>query len=243
MVCPASSLQPARRGGIREGPGILEGTKVRVTVWDLPTRLFHWLLALAAIGLYVTGKIGGDAMVWHARLGYAVGALLLFRLVWGFAGGHWSRFATFVRGPSRAWAYLGGRAQEPVGHNPLGAFSVLAMLLFFGLQVTSGLFSETKEDFAGPLSVLVSHETARQFTTYHKQFGEVILLVLVALHVLAIAAYALRGRNLLGAMITGAREVAEPAASSRDDGATRILAAVVMSLCSLAVWWLVKLGG
>ena len=77
-----------------------------IRVWDLPTRLFHWLLAACVIGLVVSGKIGGAAIVWHARLGYAVLALLLFRVVWGFAGGHWSRFGSFLYGPSSVIGYL-----------------------------------------------------------------------------------------------------------------------------------------
>ena len=97
----------------------------RIRVWDLPTRLFHWLLALCVVGLVVTGKVGGAAMDWHARLGYAVLALLLFRLAWGFIGGHWSRFATFLYAPRSVGAYLAGRGHPDhlVGHNPLGAGS------------------------------------------------------------------------------------------------------------------------
>jgi len=216
---------------------------MRIVVWDLPTRLFHWALTVLVVGLFVTGKAGGEAMYWHARFGYAVGALLLFRIVWGFIGGRWSRFSTFIPSLPSVRAYVRGARPAAPGHNPLGALSVYAMLLCLALQVASGLFSETKDDFAGPLSLLVSNDTARLFTRYHKIYGEPILLALVVMHLVAVAWYASRGANLLAPMVTGFREVTEPAPGSRDDALTRIRAAVVLSLCSLAVWWIVKLGG
>ena len=112
----------------------------KVRIWDLPTRVFHWGLVLCLVGLIGTGKIGGEAMVWHFRLGYTVLSLLLFRLVWGFMGGFWSRFHVFVVGPMAIWRYLQGRHSSPaVGHNPLGALSVLAMLGFILIQVSTGL--------------------------------------------------------------------------------------------------------
>ena len=116
----------------------------RVRIWDLPTRLFHWLLAACVIGLVVTAKVGGEAMNWHLRLGYAVFGLLVFRLLWGLVGGHWSRFASFVPTPGRLARYLGGRASaaDTAGHNPLGALSVLAMLAVLGLQVATGLMAD-----------------------------------------------------------------------------------------------------
>ena len=96
-----------------------------VRIWDLPTRLFHWLLAASVVALVVTAKVGGNAMVWHFRLGYVVLALLAFRLVWGLVGGRWSRFASFVPTPGRLWRYLRGSSAEAesAGHSPLGALS------------------------------------------------------------------------------------------------------------------------
>ena len=108
----------------------MPGNELRtVRVWDLPTRLFHWTLALCALGLFVTGKIGGEAMPWHARLGYTVGSLLLFRVAWGVVGGHWSRFASFTHSPRVILNYLRGRpaAELPIGHSPLGSASVYAL--------------------------------------------------------------------------------------------------------------------
>jgi cytochrome b len=212
----------------------------RIKVWDLPTRVFHWLLAAAAVAMLVTGKIGGDALEWHARIGYGVGALLLFRIAWGFMGGHWSRFAAFPPSPSRAWSYLRANKAAAPGHTPLGALSVYAMLLFFALQVASGLFSATKEDFAGPLSAIVSNATVHLMTGYHKRVGQWVLIVLVTLHLVAVLFYLARGRNLIGGMVHGEQAGVGPA--SRDDGRSRWLAAALMSLCSLVMWCVVKLG-
>mgnify|MGYP003610026477 FL=1 len=129
-----------------------------VRIWDLPTRLFHWALFVCVVALVVTAKVGGNAMNLHLRLGQVVFALLLFRLLWGFVGGHWSRFASFFPTPARLARYLGGRATaaDTAGHNPLGALSVLAMLLVLGAQVGSGLFSDDDIAFSGPLTALVS---------------------------------------------------------------------------------------
>ena len=102
-----------------------------VRVWDLPTRLFHWTLALLVVGSIVSAHIGSNAMAWHLRFGYVVFTLLAFRILWGLVGGHWSRFASFVYAPATTLRYLRGasRADEhhDVGHNPLGAFSVLGL--------------------------------------------------------------------------------------------------------------------
>jgi cytochrome b len=213
----------------------------RIKVWDLPTRIFHWLLAAAAVALLITGKQGGDAMAWHARAGYAVGALLLFRIVWGFAGGRWSRFSAFPPSMSRAYTYLRSpRAPLEPGHNPLGAFSVYAMLLFFCLQFASGLFSETKEDFAGPLSSMVSNAAVHLMTGYHKRVGQWVLIALVTTHIAAVVYHLVRRRNLIGAMVHG--QLSAQGTPSRDDTATRWLAGILMSLCSLVIWGVVKLG-
>ena len=92
----------------------------KIRVWDLPTRLFHWALVACIVGLTVTGYTGGGAMEWHARIGYAVLTLLLFRLVWGLVGGHWSRFSNFIYSPRSVMDYLRGRAHPDhlIGHNP-----------------------------------------------------------------------------------------------------------------------------
>jgi cytochrome b len=216
----------------------------KVRVWDLPTRVFHWLLAAGVVGSVITGYVGGGAIDWHARLGYAALTLLLFRLVWGFVGGHWSRFATFVYSPRSVGAYLRGRAHPDhlVGHNPLGAASVFAMLLFLLAQVTTGLFSSDDISFSGPLNVFVSDASGKLATWYHKRIGKWIVITLVLLHVGAIAYYLRRKKdNLIAPMIGGDKEVAQVTRSSRDDATMRIAALVLLGLCGAFVAWLVGL--
>jgi cytochrome b len=225
----------------------MPGNELRtIRVWDLPTRLFHWTLALCALGLFVTGKIGGEAMPWHARLGYAVGSLLLFRVAWGVVGGHWSRFASFTYSPRIVLNYLRGApsAELPIGHGPLGSVSVYALLAFLAAQVATGLFSANLEEFAGPFNSFVSNATASLLTAYHKNVGEPTLVALVLLHVAAIAFYHLRrGQNLIGPMLHGDKSLASAAPASRDDWRSRLLAAVLLILAAGAVAGLISLGG
>lgn len=217
----------------------------RVRVWDLPTRLFHWALVLAVVGLVVTGNVGGNAMIWHLRLGYAVLTLLLFRLCWGLVGGHWSRFAQFLHAPGRVLADLRGqaRAAEQVGHSPLGALSVWAMLLALALQVGSGLFSDDAIAFFGPLTRLVSADTVDALTWYHKAVGKLVVLALVLLHLLALLAYKLfKQRALVAAMVHGDKLLPQPAPAARDGWPQWLLAALLLALCGSGVAWLVRWG-
>lgn len=217
----------------------------RVRVWDLPTRLFHWLLVVCVASLVVSGYIGGNAMVWHARFGYAVLALLLFRIVWGFVGGTWSRFASFIYAPSSIMAYLKGRAHPDhlIGHNPLGAGSVFAMLLVLLAQVGTGLFADDEIAFTGPLNRFVATSKGLAATWYHKQIGQWLVIGLVVLHVAAILYYLFKKReNLIRPMLAGDKEVPAPARSSRDDVVTRLTAAVVLALAAALVTWIVSLG-
>lgn len=217
-----------------------------VRVWDLPTRLFHWFLVLCVIGLVITGNIGGNAMVWHGRLGYAVLTLLLFRLLWGCVGGRWSRFNSFVYAPSTVLAYLrgAGRPEHHVGHNPLGALSVFALLLLLLAQVGSGLFADDEIAFTGPLAGLVSGDWVAQATRYHKDIGKLALIALVALHLGAIAFHRLvKQQNLVRPMIDGDKSVSAPVPPSRDDTRSRWLALVLLFLCAAVVYGIVSLGG
>ena len=162
-----------------------------VRVWDLPTRVFHWALVAALAGLVTTAQIGGEAMPWHFRFGYTVLSLLLFRLVWGLVGGHWSRFASFIYAPRTILAYVKGRGnpEHAVGHNPLGSLSVFAMLGMLLLQVGSGLFSDDEIAAAGPLVTLVPGAWVSLATHYHADIGKLILLGLLVLHVGTILFY------------------------------------------------------
>lgn len=238
--------QATRRCTTSKDDAVASAEPHTVRIWDLPTRLFHWALALCVLGLLVTGNLGGEAMQWHARLGYATASLLLFRLAWGVVGGHWSRFATFAYSPRAILDQVRGHspAEPAIGHGALGSASVYALLAFLIAQVATGLFSADMEEFAGPLNALVSNDTARLFTTYHRRIGEPVLISLVLLHVAAIAYYHVRqGRNLIGPMVHGDKTLAAPAPASRDDWRSRALAAVLLILAAAAVAALVNLGG
>ena len=216
-----------------------------IRIWDLPTRIFHWLLAACVIALVITGSVGGNWMNWHLRLGYAVLTLLLFRLVWGFVGGHWSRFSSFMYAPFSLLAYLKGQARPEhlAGHTPLGALSVFALLLILGAQVGTGLLSDDEISVFGPLVRFVSGDTVALATGYHKNVGKFIVFALVALHVLAIVYYHLvRKQRLVPPMIVGDKHLASPVTASRDTAGTRLLALMILIVCAAAVAWLVKLG-
>jgi cytochrome b len=219
-----------------------------VRVWDLPTRLFHWVLALAVVGSVVTAKIGGNATVWHFRLGYLVLGLLLFRLVWGVVGGHWSRFATFVRGPGTVLRYLRGQARPDehmdVGHNPLGAGSVIALLTILAVQVGTGLIADDEIASVGPLNRFVDTATGLAATGWHKTGGQWIIVGLVALHIAAIVFYKVRhGKDLVGPMVRGDKQMADAAPASADDARARIKAAVIAVVVAFAVAAVIRLGG
>ena len=219
-----------------------------VRVWDLPTRVFHWLLAAALVVQVITGQIGGNALEWHFRSGYVVMTLLLFRLLWGFVGGHWSRFSRFLYAPATVLRYLRGQARADehldVGHNPLGAGSVFALLFFLSLQVATGLVADDEIATVGPLNKFVSNASASTATHWHKDFGQVILIVLVLLHVSAIVYYRVkRGKNLVRPMLTGDKLLPPGTPAASDGVASRLLAAGLVAACAALVAWVVKLGG
>jgi cytochrome b len=219
-----------------------------VRVWDLPTRLVHWTLAVCVIALVVTARIGGDLMAWHFRLGYTVFTLLLFRLLWGFVGGHWSRFVRFVYGPASLLRYLRGQAQPDdhfeVGHNPLGAFSVFGLLAILGVQVATGLVADDEISSTGPLIKFVSGALSSKATSWHKAYGQWIIITLVVLHIAAILFYLLRKRrNLIHPMLSGDKALGVHVPSSSDGAAQRLVALLLFALCAGGVAWVVSLGG
>jgi cytochrome b len=217
---------------------------VPVRVWDLPLRLFHWLLALCVVASIVTAKVGGEAIVWHFRLGYAAMALLVFRLVWGLVGGHWARFASFVASPMRTWRYVrGGSTQPTVGHNPLGAWSVLAVLGILAVQVGTGLFADDEIANVGPLNPLLSSDWALRLTFWHKEIGAKIIILLVIVHVAAIVWYRrVKGENLITPMVTGDKALPANTPASADGWAQRLLAVVILAAATWGVWALVRWG-
>lgn len=213
----------------------------RLRVWDLPTRLFHWLLVLSIVGCFITIKVGGLWMDWHVRLGLLTLALLIFRLVWGLIGGHYSRFTRFLPHPARSLNYLRAKPDVYPGHNPIGAWSVWAMLIVFGFQAVSGLFANDDIFTTGPLAYL-SSSWSKTLTGLHKA-NEWIMLTLIAMHVLAIVFYrVLGGQKLTSTMITGDATVpARPSLpASTDTWKTRLIA---LALAALIAWGVYALTG
>lgn len=205
-----------------------------IRVWDLPTRLFHWLLVALMIGVFITGLEGGNLIVWHGRLGVAIAGLLAFRLVWGFVGSTYARFAHFVPGPGRIKAYLKGE-WEGVGHNPLGALSVLALLAVATFQVVSGLVSNDDIAFEGPLYALVSKDTSDWLTGLHR-LNIWLIGALVALHVAAILFYThVKKDNLVKPMITGVKAVEDPSAQAAKGGGL-VAFVIALAFASGTVW-------
>jgi len=216
-------------------------------VWDLPTRLFHWTLAVTIVGSVVTGQIGDDLLAWHFRCGYLIFGLLLFRIVWGFVGGRWSRFTSFIYGPGALLRYLRGQSRPnehaDVGHNPLGAFSVFALIGFLMLQVATGLVADDEIANTGPLNRFVGGATASSATAWHKDYGKWILVALVTLHIAAILFYLLRQRkNLVRPMLTGDKPLSANTPAAVDSTASRLFALLLVALAAGVVAWVVSMG-
>lgn len=225
-----------------------QDTAVPVRVWDFPTRVFHWLLTLAVIGSVVSAKIGGNAMLWHFRFGSLVLGLVLFRLAWGLVGGRWSRFASFIYSPATVLRYLRGHSREhehlDVGHNPLGSFSVFAMLGFLAMQLGTGLVADDEIANIGPLNRFVSGDTVKLATSWHKEYGQWILLALVALHVLAIVFYHfVKKQKLVQPMLVGDKLLPPGTPASSDGMPQRVLALVLALGSGAVVAWVMKQGG
>jgi cytochrome b len=212
---------------------------VSVGVWDLPTRLFHWLLFLAVVISYASSEEEGWLFAVHTASGYVVALLLLFRLVWGFAGSRHSRFASFVRGP-RAVAEYGKqlahlRPPRFVGHNPLGGWMVIALIAVLGLTVLSGLFSAEKEGAArGILFPLIAGYGKEGLGDIHEVLGNLVV-VLASVHVAAVFAdWVLTRENLTAAMFTGRKHVDPAMATGEPPFAPGWRALIIASLVALA---------
>jgi cytochrome b len=172
----------------------------KVDIWDLPTRLFHWtLVALIAFSWWTAEEHEDDLHIWS---GLAVLSLLIFRILWGIFGSSTARFASFIRGPRTVLGYLQGQWRG-IGHNPLGALSVIALLGLTAMQVALGLIASDEDGLMqGPLATLVNPDTSEAAAELHDDLFD-FLLIFIALHVAAILYYKLRGKSLLRPMITG----------------------------------------
>lgn len=214
-----------------------------VLVWDLPTRLFHWSIVILFAFSWWSGEQGGSWMRFHFWSGYAILALVLFRIIWGLVGSHTARFADFLKGPRAGLHHLGellkpGKTSD-IGHNPLGGWMVALLLVLLLVQTVTGLFSEDRELNAGPLSLWVSQKTSHFLTEIHETVVN-ILLLLIAAHVAAVFAYLIFKRdNLIGAMLTGRKQLSL-APGQEPKMASVYLALAVLVVCAAAVIVLVR---
>jgi cytochrome b len=205
-------------------------------VWDLPVRVTHWLLVLCVAGSWLTHQAGVQWFAWHRRLGYATLVLVLFRIVWGFVGTRHARFANFVRGPRAIASYLrGGARDEPAGHNPLGALSVLGLLGLLLLQAATGLFANDEIASAGPFYGWVAHATSNRITSLHHANSD-WLLAMIALHVVAVAWYVRARRNpLISAMLSGRKDPSRVAEREAIAGSRTMFAVAIVAALALAL--------
>ena len=233
--------------------GSAERKRLRILVWDVPVRLFHWLLVILMLVSYFSGRAGGDWMKFHFWSGYAILTLLLFRICWGFLGSTTARFSDFVKGPAAAFAHLGellgkGKPRE-AGHNPAGGAMVIVLILAVLAQVTTGLFSADTDTgtIYGPLTKLASEAVIEKATSFH-HFWVLILQILIALHVLAAIVYLVwKRQNLIGAMFTGRKaldDVVEPGKKAPDLVFASVWRALaVLIACAVVVYLIVRMGG
>ncbi|HSN00077.1 MAG TPA: cytochrome b/b6 domain-containing protein [Rudaea sp.] len=211
-------------------------------VWDLPTRLFHWVLVLLIALQYATGEFHFLDMRWHFWFGYATLALVAFRVLWGFCGSQTSRFADFLHGPAAVGRYIrslfSANPQAHVGHNALGGWSVIALLASVAVQVISGLFASDEIDTDGPLVAHVAERTVKWMTRVH-HWNENVLLILVGLHVVAVLLYlVVKHENLIAPMLSGRRRMAEMRVLRFADGwLALVLFAICAALVATLIWW------
>ena len=211
-------------------------------VWDLPTRLFHWTLALLIALQYATGEFHLLDMRWHFWLGYATLALIAFRIMWGFCGSQTSRFGDFLRGPRAVFAYIRApvstNPQTHIGHNALGGWSVLALLASVAVQSVSGLFASDDIDTDGPLVAHVSDATVKLMTRMH-HWNENVLLLLIGLHIAAVMLYLLvKHDDLITPMITGVKRGSGN--RSIEFASSRLALALFLACAAVVaalVWW------
>lgn len=225
----------------------------KILVWDVPVRLFHWLLVLLLATSYFSGRAGGDWMQLHFLSGYAILTLLFFRIAWGFVGSTTARFSNFLKGPRAAFTHVAHlfRKEGPrdVGHNPMGGAMVVVLIVAVLAQAVAGLFAADTDTgmVNGPLALKVADKWVERATAFHTHWINV-LLILVAIHVVAVALYLVwKRQNLIGAMVTGRKRadiVVEPGAPAPKlrFASSRLAMSLLLASAAL-VYFIVRAGG
>ena len=220
-----------------------------IRVWDLPVRVFHWLLVLCISGSLISVNLGGNAIEWHAYFGYTVLTLLIFRIIWGFIGSTHARFASFLPSREKIFSYLQGKAPRVLGHNPLGALSVFALMIVLSVQVFTGLFVDDEIAFQGPLAKYVSNSLVSILSEIHES-NSVLIYTFIAIHIAAIIYYQkFKGEDLIKPMISGDKKInpseeanylpSDLGRASKDGALQRGIALVLLSLIAVVVGYLI----
>jgi len=220
-----------------------------IRVWDLPIRLFHWLLVVCIAGSFVTINLGDEFIQWHAYFGYSILILLVFRIIWGFIGSTHARFASFLPTKTAIFEYLSGSSPRVLGHNPVGAISVFALLFVLSIQVFTGLFVDDEVSFQGPLAKYVSGSLSSLLSEIHEG-NQVVILTLIAIHVAAIIFYKkFKGEDLIKPMISGDKEIdpseeakylpADLGRASKDGVLQRGFALLLLSVIAVILGYLI----
>ncbi|MET0280452.1 MAG: cytochrome b/b6 domain-containing protein [Steroidobacteraceae bacterium] len=224
-------------------------------VWDLPLRLFHWVLVLSIAASWYTAENSeeyisyGDNVISYTQihfwLGYWALGLIIFRVIWGFVGPRHARFSHFLKGPGTVLGYAGKflkRDSPPsIGHNPMGAWMVVLMLASIAAQAITGLFLlDNTEIYPAPFNPSVEPSTASKLGSFH-HFNFNVLLWLIGLHVVAIVFYVFYKRqNLIGPMLTGRKHADLVPTEHGINGSQLIKALIVALVAGGAVWLLLE---
>lgn len=216
----------------------------KVRIWDIPLRLFHWLLVILLLISFYTGLSGGFVeMDYHMLSGYCILSLVVFRILWGLFGGYYARFTTFIKGPNSIIRHARNlfKKEKPYpGHNPMGALSVVAILLSLLVQASTGLFANDDIMTEGPLTHLISYDTSRMLTSIHKT-NIWIIGGLASLHVAAILFYQFYKKDrLISAMFSGNKALDEVDAPRTSLLVELTLGGFALTLCAGAVYFIVN---
>ena len=239
-----------------------ESANRKVQVWDIWVRLFHWLLVIFILLSYLTGEIGGFDFTMpgterfisninlHMWSGMAIFGLLIFRIIWGFAGSSTAKFINFIRSPKVIVEYVTSVLKGPVaffaGHNPAGGAVVIIILLALTIQAGTGLFSQDEGFFVtkGPLAFVVGDDTSKEITGFHKQWWEYVVIVLVVIHIAANLFYWLiKKQDLIVAMFTGKRRLPESEMPPVISFAATWLGAAIAVFAAIVIWLIANAEG
>jgi len=221
-----------------------------IRVWDLPIRLFHWLLVICITGSFVTINLDDEFIQWHAYFGYSILTLLIFRIIWGFVGSTHARFTSFFPTKKAVFNYLRGSSPRVLGHNPIGAISVFVLLLVLSIQVITGLFIDDEVSFQGPLTKYVSSSVSSFLSQIHEG-NQVVILALIAIHISAIIFYKkFKREDLIKPMISGDKEIdpseeakylpADLGRASKDGVLQRAFAILLLSVIAIVLGYFIS---